>query len=278
MSEISKPAQEEAGRNPVRACGGVSNAESRKDGIYPDTTNLMERMVEKENMMEACRRVVRNKGSAGVDGMTVEDLKGHLEKHWLSIKKARAEGRYIPQAVKRVEMPKPGGKGKRLLGIPTVQDRLIQQALQQVLTPLFDPGFSESSYGFRAGRSAYRAVKAARGYVSEGKRWVVDMDLKKFFDRVNHDILMVRVARKVEDKRVVKLIRRYLKTGIMADGVVSVPHQGTPQGGPLSPLLSNILLDDLDKELERRGLPFCRYADDRAPRRQQFAERRNCHV
>jgi RNA-directed DNA polymerase len=150
----------------------------------------------------------------------------------------------------------------RPLGIPTVQDRLIQQALQQVLTPLFDPGFSESSYGFRADRSAHQAVKAARGYVGEGKRWVVDMDLEKFFDRVNHDILMIRVARKVGDKRALKLIRRYLKAGIMADGVVSVPRQGTPQGGPLSPLLSNILLDDLDKELENRGLPFCRYADD----------------
>lgn len=262
MSENSKPVQEEAGRNPAGAGAGVSNTGLRTDGICPDTTDLIERMVERENMMEAYRRVVQNKGSAGADSMTVVDLKGHLEKHWPSIKRALVEGRYIPQAVKRVEIPKPGGMGKRSLGIPTVQDRLIQQALQQVLTPLFDPGFSENSYGFRAGRSAHQAVKAARGYVGEGRRWVVDMDLEKFFDRVNHDILMVRIARKIEDKRVLKLIRRYLKAGIMADGVVSVPQQGTPQGGPLSPLLSNILLDDLDKELESRGLPFCRYADD----------------
>jgi len=202
MVEISKPAQKGNGRNPEENCAGVSNTDELEDGICPDTANVMERMVERSNMMEAYKRVVQNKGSAGVDSMTVEDLKGHLEKHWPSIKRALLEGRYIPQAVKRVEIPKPGGKGKRLLGIPTVQDRLIQQALHQVLTPLFDSGFSESSYGFRAGRSAHQAVKAARGYVCEGKRWVVDMDLEKFFDRVNHDILMSRIARKVKDRLV----------------------------------------------------------------------------
>ncbi|MBD3296271.1 MAG: group II intron reverse transcriptase/maturase [Candidatus Omnitrophica bacterium] len=222
----------------------------------------MERVVERENMMEAYRKVVSNKGSAGVDEMTVADLEAHLKKNWASIRKALVEGRYIPQPVLKVEIPKPGGRGTRQLGIPTVTDRLIQQALHQVMSPIFEKGFSEHSYGFRPGRSAHQAVEASRKYVAEGKRWVVDMDLEKFFDRVNHDILMSRVAWKIEDKRVLKLIRRYLKTGIMTDGVVSAPRQGTPQGGPLSPLLSNILLDDLDKELERRGLSFCRYADD----------------
>ncbi len=262
MSEISAPAQEGYGRNPEKYCEGVSNTDLLRDGICSDTPNLMERMVERNNMLEAYRRVVRNKGSAGVDNMMVADLKGHLEQHWPSVKRALLEGRYIPQPVKRVEIPKPGGKGQRLLGIPTVQDRLLQQALHQVLIPLFEPGFSANSYGFRAGKSAHQAVTAARNHVCAGKRWVVDMDLEKFFDRVNHDILMSRLSRKVTDKRVLKLVRRYLKAGIMAGGVISVPRQGTPQGGPLSPLLSNILLDDLDKELERRGLPFCRYADD----------------
>ena len=170
-------------------------------------------------------------------------------------------GEYMPAAVRKVEIPKPQG-GVRTLGIPTVLDRLIQQALHQVLQPLFDPEFSESSYGFRPGRNAHQAVQAARGYVAEGRRWVVDLDLEKFFDRVNHDVLMARVARKVKDERVLKLIRRYLEAGLMEGGVASARTEGTPQGGPLSPLLSNILLDDLDRELERRGLRFCRYADD----------------
>jgi len=262
MSEISKPAAGKEGRNPESLASGVSNSEGIREGICPDTDNLLERMVEKANMMDAYRKVVGNKGSAGVDKMTVDDLEAHLQKNWESIRKALVEGRYIPQSVLRVEIPKPGGKGVRLLGIPTVTDRLIQQALHQILSPMFDEDFSEHSYGFRRGRSAHQAVLAAQGYVSEGKRWVVDLDLEKFFDRVNHDILMSRVARKVKDKRVLKLIRRYLKAGIMVDGVTSVPQQGTPQGGPLSPLLSNILLDDLDKELEKRNLRFCRYADD----------------
>jgi RNA-directed DNA polymerase len=262
MSEISEPRQGGYGRNPESTAGGVPSEEALKERNRPDTERLMERVVERENMMEAYRKVVSNKGSAGVDEMAVTDLEAHLKKNWASIRKALEEGRYIPQPVLKVEIPKPGGRGKRQLGIPTVTDRLIQQALHQVMSPIFEKGFSEHSYGFRPGRSAHQAVEASRKYVAEGKRWVVDMDLEKFFDRVNHDILMSRVAWKIEDKRVLKLIRRYLKAGIMTDGVVSAPRQGTPQGGPLSPLLSNILLDDLDKELGKRGLSFCRYADD----------------
>ena len=188
-------------------------------------------------------------------------FKTHLQQHWPAIKAKLLAGTYIPQAVRRVDIAKPQG-GVRTLGIPTLTDRLIQQALHQVLSPIFEPTFSASSYGFRPGRSAHQAVLAAKQYVAEGRRVVVDMDLEKFFDRVNHDILMERVARGVGDRRVLKLIRRYLEAGMMADGVVSPRTQGTPQGGPLSPLLSNILLTDLDRELERRGHAFCRYADD----------------
>jgi RNA-directed DNA polymerase len=223
---------------------------------------MMERVVERENMMRAYRRVLGNRGSAGVDGMGVEELKPYLQEHWGRIREELLESRYEPQPVLRVEIPKPGGKGMRKLGIPTVVDRLIQQAMHQVLSPLFDPDFSETSYGFRPGRRAQQAIAKAREYVAEGKRWVVDIDLEKFFDRVNHDVLMSRVARKVKDKRVLRLIRRYLQAGIMEGGVVSQPEKGTPQGGPLSPLLSNIILDDLDKELDRRRHYYCRYADD----------------
>jgi RNA-directed DNA polymerase len=221
----------------------------------------MEAVVARENLLDAYARVMSNKGAAGVDEMTVEELKPYLQEHWAQIKESLLNGTYQPQAVRCVEIPKPSG-GVRQLGIPTVVDRLIQQALNQVMSPLFEPNFSESSYGFRPGRSAQQAVLAAREYATEGRRWVVDLDLEKFFDRVNHDVLMSRLARRISDKRVLGLIRRYLQAGMMAGGVVSPRAEGTPQGGPLSPLLSNILLDELDKELERRGHKFCRYADD----------------
>ena len=241
---------------------GASRFTARTDNSSSQTMQMIEAVVERENMMVALRRVEANKGSAGVDEMTVESLRPYLQEHWPRIKEQLLAGRYIPSPVRRVYIPKPKGKGMRQLGIPTVLDRLIQQALHQVMQPVFDGDFSKSSYGFRPGRSAQQAVLAGRAHVTSGRRWVVDMDLEKFFDRVNHDVLMARVARKVKDKRVLGLVRRYLQTGVMAGGVVSQRAEGTPQGGPLSPLLSNILLDDLDKELERRGHAFCRYADD----------------
>ena len=222
---------------------------------------LMSAILERGNMMRAYERVLRNKGAPGIDGMTVGALKAHLKAQWPEIREQLRDGRYCPLAVRKVEIPKPGG-GKRMLGIPTVQDRLIQQALHQVLSPVFEETFSTHSYGFRPGRSAAQAVQQARSYIEEGRRWVVDADLEKFFDRVNHDILMSRVARQVKDKRILKLIRSYLQVGMMEGGVVTARTEGTPQGGPLSPLLSNILLTDLDRELERRGHRFCRYADD----------------
>jgi RNA-directed DNA polymerase len=221
----------------------------------------MERVVERSNLWLAYQRVVQNKGAPGVDNLTVAEFKDWLKVHWPSVKHALLEGRYLPRAVRRVDIPKPSG-GVRTLGVPTVVDRLIQQALHQVLQPLFEPTFSEASYGFRPGRRAQQAVSRAQAYIREGKRWVVDLDLEKFFDRVNHDVLMSRVARQVSDARVLKLIRRFLEAGMMQEGLVKPRTEGTPQGGPLSPLLSNILLTDLDRELERRGLAFCRYADD----------------
>ncbi|MBT0962596.1 group II intron reverse transcriptase/maturase [Denitromonas sp. IR12] len=221
----------------------------------------MEVVCERGNLWLAYERVIRNKGAAGVDGIGVSEFKAHLQQHWPTIRARLLAGTYIPQAVRRADIPKPQG-GVRTLGIPTLTDRLIQQALHQVLSPIFEAAFSESSYGFRPGRSAHQAVKAARQYVAEGRRVVVDMDLEKFFDRVNHDILMAKLAQKIGDGRVLKLIRRYLEAGMMAEGVLSPRTQGTPQGGPLSPLLSNILLTELDLELERRGHAFCRYADD----------------
>ncbi len=260
--ETAAASPEGSGRNLQEKGAGASNISAKKEHSLQGNQRLMEAVVERENMKRAYHRVCANKGSAGVDGMAVGDLRGYLVENWLCIKEELLSGQYQPRPVLGVEIPKPGGKGMRQLGIPAVLDRLIQQALNQVLQPIFDPGFSESSYGFRPGRSAHQAVKKAREYVSEGRRWVVDMDLEKFFDRVNHDMLLVRVSRKIKDKRILTLIRCYLTSGMMSGGLVSQRTEGTPQGGPLSPLLSNILLDDLDKELERRGHKFCRYADD----------------
>ncbi len=221
----------------------------------------MEEVLSRENMLAAHERVLQNGGAPGVDGQTVDDLWDLAVDQWEAIRKQLLSGTYTPQPVRKVEIPKPGG-GKRMLGIPAVLDRLIQQALLQVLSPLYDPTFSDASFGFRPGRSAHQALDRAKEHVAEGYRWVVDMDLEKFFDRVNHDVLMSRIARRVKDKRILKLIRVFLQAGIMEGGVTSPRSEGTPQGGPISPLLSNILLDDLDKELERRGHRFVRYADD----------------
>jgi len=215
----------------------------------------------RDNMEKALKRVMANRGSPGIDQMRVYELPEHLDRNWDEIKEQLLSGTYHPSPVRRVEIPKPSG-GKRPLGIPTAQDRLIQQAIAQVLTPIFETDFSEWSYGFRPGRSAHQAVKRAQGYVEEGYAWVVDMDIEKFFDNVNHDKLMARVARKVADKRCLKTIRAFLNSGVMEQGLTSPTDTGTPQGGPLSPLLSNIYLDDLDRELEKRGHRFARYADD----------------
>jgi RNA-directed DNA polymerase len=225
------------------------------------TDRLMEELVERQNVLAALRRVRRNKGSPGIDGMTVDELVPHLVGNWPEIRARLLEGTYEPNAVKKVEIPKPGG-GTRMLGIPTALDRLVQQCILQVLQPRFDPTFSESSYGFRPKRRAHDAVCAAQRYIQGGRRWVVDVDLEKFFDRVNHDVLMGRLEKRIADKRLLGLIRRFLTAGMMADGVVMERHEGTPQGGPLSPLLANVLLDEVDKELEERGHVFARYADD----------------
>ena len=249
------------GRNSRGTETGASSFTASQGNSDPRVNQLMEEVLSKENMSKAMKRVETNKGAAGVDDMTVGELKSYLEQEWPRIRGELLEGRYKPRPVRRVMIPKTGG-GERALGIPTVVDRLIQQAVHQVISPIFEKDFSESSYGYRPGRSAQQAVEQARRYVSGGRRWVVDMDLEKFFDRVNHDILMARVARKVKDKRVLLLIRRCLQAGVMEDGLTKAGVEGTPQGGPLSPLLSNILLDDLDKELEKRGHKFCRYADD----------------
>ena len=221
----------------------------------------MEQIVSQENATVAWEAVKRNQGAPGTDRMTVGQLRDHIRAHWESISAKLRAGTYVPSPVRRVEIPKPNG-GKRMLGIPTVQDRWIQQMLLQVLQPIFDPTFSEHSYGFRPGRGAQDAVQAAQAHIQSGKGWVVDMDISKFFDRVNHDILMNRIGQTIRDKRVLKLIGNYLRAGAMVEGMVVASEEGTPQGGPLSPLLANIYLDALDKELERRGLAFSRYADD----------------
>jgi RNA-directed DNA polymerase len=222
---------------------------------------LWEAVFSRANLLLALERVRSNGGAAGVDGMNVKELPEHLQAHWLSIRAKLDAGKYQPSPVRRVEIPKAGG-GRRQLGIPTVQDRLIQQALNQVLSPLFEATFSEQSYGFRPGRSAHDAVRVAQSYIESGKSWVVDIDLERFFDTVNHDRLMARVKDVVKDKRVLRLINAYLQAGVMVNGVVMETEEGTPQGGPLSPLLSNIVLTELDRKLEERGLNFVRYADD----------------
>lgn len=227
----------------------------------PESTTLIEHIVESGNMKRAYERVVRNGGAPGIDNMTVEELMPYLQKFWGRIKDELLNGRYQAQAVRQVLIPKPNG-GQRILGIPSVVDRLIQQAIYQVLNPYFEPDFSDNSYGFRAGKSAQDAVRQARNYQRADKRWVVDMDLAKFFDEVNHDRLIMGIKKKVNNKGLLKLIRKYLRSGIMIDGVTTTREKGMAQGSPLSPLLSNIVLDELDKELERRGHSFCRYADD----------------
>lgn len=222
---------------------------------------LWEEIFSRPNLYAALERVQRNGGAAGVDGMTVTELPEHLKAHWPRMREKLETGSYQPSPVRRVEIPKPNG-GVRLLGIPTVQDRLIQQAMHQVLSEVYEPTFSEHSYGFRRNRSAHEAVEAAQEYINAGNKWVVDIDMAKFFDRVNHDRLMARMKQQISDKRLLRLVNAYLKAGVMENGVVIETAEGTPQGGPLSPLLSNIVLDELDCELEKRGHRFVRYADD----------------
>jgi RNA-directed DNA polymerase len=240
---------------------GAASAASEESHFTGQGKGLIEQMIERGNLNAAWNRVRSNKGAEGVDGLDIERTATLIRREWDAIKIRLVAGDYVPRPVRRVEIPKANG-GTRKLGVPTVLDRFIQQAALQVLSPLFEPSFSEHSYGFRPGRSAHQAVIAARGYQRAGKRWVVDLDLASFFDEVNHDLLMARVRRKVRDVRMLKLIRSFLNSGVMIGGVTQPTEQGTPQGGPLSPLLSNVILDDLDKELEKRGHRFCRYADD----------------
>lgn len=249
----------EAGSRPASTEGVTSS--SARDEKRALTEKLMERVCEPSNLNRAFKRVISNKGAPGIDGMTVETLRPWISTHKEAFVASLLDGSYLPQPVRAVEIPKPSG-GTRELGIPTVVDRLVQQAILQVLQPIFEPMFSSSSFGFRPGKSAHGAIEQASRYIGEGKRFVVDMDLEKFFDCVNHDILMSRLARTIGDKRLLRIIRRFLQAGLMRGGAVSLREEGTPQGGPLSPLLSNVLLDDLDKELESRGHSFCRYADD----------------
>jgi len=245
--------------NPVR---DSREKTGRTPGYPASTEDIFERIVAQENVHRAWRQVRRNHGAPGVDGMTCEEFPTYARTHWQRIRQDLLDGKYRPSAVRRVEIPKPNGSGVRKLGIPTVIDRVIQQAIAQVLTPIFDPEFSESSFGFRPKRSAHDAVRKVREHISAGYSTAIEVDLAKYFDTVNHDVLMVRVARKVRDKRLLKLIGLYLRAGVEIGGRVESTSEGVPQGGPLSPLLANILLDDLDKELERRGHRFARYADD----------------
>jgi RNA-directed DNA polymerase len=256
---LSHDANGEGGAGP--AAFEVSQAPTAWDQERALTRHLMEVVSGSANLNRAYKRVKANGGAPGVDGMTVEDLRGWIAVNREALIASLLDGSYKPQPVRGVSIPKPGG-GERQLGIPTVVDRLVQQAIGQVLDPILDPTFSLSSFGFRPGRGAHDALRQAREYVADGYEFVVDLDLEKFFDRVNHDILMSRLARRVGDKRLLRIVRRFLQAGMMVDGVCGERHEGTPQGGPLSPLLANLLLDDLDKELERRGHRFCRYADD----------------
>lgn len=249
------------GRYPRATAGSAQTSAASVTWTNAEPDTLMARVLAPANLQRAYQRVVRNKGAPGADGMTVDQLADYVNQYWPTLKERLLAGEYHPQGVRAVDIPKPKG-GTRQLGIPTVVDRLIQQALLQQLTPIFDPLFSDYSYGFRPGRSAHQAIETARAHVAAGYRWCVELDLEKFFDRVNHDILMAHVQRHVEDKQVLKLIRRYLEAGVMSGGLVGQRQEGTPQGGPLSPLLSNILLNELDRELERRGHRFVRYADD----------------
>lgn len=246
---------------PPKAGPSAEPSPAHAEGVTSTDDELWARIWSRENLKAALKRVEQNKGAPGSDGMRVPELRPYLRDHWSEIRAQLDTEAYRPRPVRRVEIPKPDG-GIRFLGIPTVLDRFLQQALQQVLTNVFEPRFSPHSYGFRPGRNAHEAVKAAQGYIRDGYTWVVDLDLDKFFDRVNHDMLMARVAHGVKDKRVLRLIRRYLESGVMVNGVVMETDEGTPQGGPLSPLLANLLLDDLDRELEQRGHKFVRYADD----------------
>jgi retron-type reverse transcriptase len=260
----------EAGREGTEASRAMNGTENPAS-----TSRLMEEVCERENLKAALRRVKANKGSRGVDGMTVAGIKDYLKQHWPAIREQLLSGTYEPKPVRRVEIAKPDG-GVRKLGIPTVLDRFIHQAVMQVLQRRWDRTFSDHSYGFRPGRSAQQAVAQAQQYIAEGHGWCIDLDLKKFFDPVNHDKLMGQVAKRVEDKRLLKLIRAFLNAGVMENGLVSPSVEGTPQGGPLSPLLSNLVLDEFDRELERRGHRFVRYADDSAPRAQRAEEGPMC--
>jgi RNA-directed DNA polymerase len=254
--------EESRSEAPTASVEGTESLTAKRQSESPAIgEQLMEEVCERENCKQALARVKANKGSAGVDGMTVQQLPEHLKQHWPAIREQLLSGTYMPQPVRRVEIPKPDG-GVRKLGIPTVLDRFVQQAVMQVLQRRWDRTFSEHSYGFRPGRSAHQAVEAAQKYIAAGYRWCVDLDLEKFFDRVSHDKLMAKIAERVSDKRLLKLIRAFLTAGVMEGGLVSPVDEGTPQGGPLSPLLSNIVLDEFDRELERRGLRFARYADD----------------